>query len=356
MLPVEVGPRNRASKLPALDGLRALSILLVILGHAKNTIGAPAFLRWRFFPSANLGVTIFFVISGYLITTLLLREKERSGTIDLRAFYARRSLRIFPVFLLFLGVVAVLQAPLDLLIPKAAWIGALTYTTNFVTGAGGSWWLGHSWSLGVEEQFYLTWPLAARASRRVMVVVAVALVVLGPISRLLYLLAPQVTKWSLAPFFVHADSIMFGCLGAALPEAKAARLAGFLRRDAGLVLLAAAVLFLDRLATTNLVLVLFPLGQTVTAALVCWAIVALVRRTDGLLSKTLNLPLVVAVGTLSYSLYVWQQLFLPDANRAVAHPWWQAFPLNVLLVVLAAVVSYRFWERPFLRLKERRFS
>ena len=104
----------------------------------------------------RLGVQIFFVISGFLITSLLLREKESTGSISLKLFYARRTLRIFPAFYLFFITIAVLSYLRLIELPRYDLLHAATYTMNY--SGNGTWWMGHLWSLSVEEQFYFVWP------------------------------------------------------------------------------------------------------------------------------------------------------------------------------------------------------
>ncbi|MDX8141202.1 acyltransferase [Lentzea sp. BCCO 10_0061] len=139
-------------RFPALDGVRAIAALMVVFFH----YGGPGFLQgW-------LGVQIFFVLSGFLITTLLLREQARDGRINLKEFYRRRAFRILPVYFVVLLVTAA-----GLLIAGQFWQNPLgrdfplylTFLNEF--GHGGAY--GQSWSLGVEQKFYLVWPLLAFA-------------------------------------------------------------------------------------------------------------------------------------------------------------------------------------------------
>ncbi|MEO7329892.1 MAG: acyltransferase, partial [Minicystis sp.] len=158
--PVSPEPAPAARRIPSLDGLRAISILVVLFGHMAGTRNfAFSFLdRLPTSELANFGVRVFFVISGFLITRLLFEEHARSGTVSLRGFYLRRTLRIFPAFYVFVAVVLVLDRLGKItLLPYDA-LTALTYTMNFHPTASRSWQVGHLWSLSVEEQFYLLWP------------------------------------------------------------------------------------------------------------------------------------------------------------------------------------------------------
>jgi peptidoglycan/LPS O-acetylase OafA/YrhL len=150
--------REAVDRIPTLDGFRAISIGLVALYHLFRTRGFPSppvlapWMRWL----GELGVRVFFVISGYLITGLLLRELRATGKIAIGRFYFRRALRLFPAFYAFLLVVAVLEGAGVIALNPGDLRSAATYTMNY--HANPSWWLIHCWSLSVEEQFYLVWP------------------------------------------------------------------------------------------------------------------------------------------------------------------------------------------------------
>ncbi|MBI5547376.1 MAG: acyltransferase [Deltaproteobacteria bacterium] len=158
---------REAKFFPALDGLRAISILVVIWHHAGGE-GASGILARGFH-----GVSLFFAISGFLITTLLLREQDTKGQISLSRFYLRRTLRIFPLYYLVLGVYTVLV----LVVERGSVAGQgfmanlpsfLTYTSNWLVSrdAGARVIFYFAWSLATEEQFYLLWPSVVRFARR----------------------------------------------------------------------------------------------------------------------------------------------------------------------------------------------
>ena len=189
-------------RIPSLDGLRAISITFVLVAHLKRSLPPqhPAVEQVLFFlDNGRLGVVVFFVISGYLITRLLRREKQESGRINLSSFYARRTIRIFPAFYLYIGTIAALSATGVLRVTREHLLAAGLYIWNyrhpFVDDSFGTglWYLGHTWSLALEEQFYLLWPLTVvlvglLGARRV----ALAVVLLAPLSRVLtYALWPE---------------------------------------------------------------------------------------------------------------------------------------------------------------------
>src|SRR5262245_853543 len=200
-------------RIPSLDGLRAISIGLVLIAHLAGTRNFPlSAATGNFWGFGEFGVRVFFVISGFLITGLLMQELARDGSIHLGRFYVRRTLRIFPPYytlLLALGVASF--SGLLTLAPHDLAHGA-TYTSNYYLDR--SWFLGHTWSLSVEEQFYLLWPavLLLTGLRRGFFVAA-AVVALSPVIR--------VAEWELfrsagggvgMRFETVADSIATGCL------------------------------------------------------------------------------------------------------------------------------------------------
>lgn len=149
-----------SSRLPSLDGWRAVSIAIVLAAHSSYLAGFPAGLKFEvgvLTDAGDLGVRFFFVISGFLITWLLLGEHAASSGrgISLKSFYIRRVLRIFPVYFFFLAVVLCLQMVTPFSQDTRTWLGNLTFSTNFF---GDGRLTGHLWSLAIEEQFYLLWP------------------------------------------------------------------------------------------------------------------------------------------------------------------------------------------------------
>jgi peptidoglycan/LPS O-acetylase OafA/YrhL len=325
--------RQAAARLPGLDGLRALSILLVLASHAG---AAGSALGW-------LGVNIFFVISGFLITMLLLREQDRTGRLDLRRFYQRRALRILPVFYLYIGVVALARAAGWLHFGWQELLAPSLFAGNLVSRHG--WVLGHFWSLSAEEQFYLLWPaVLLLAGRRRSVLTATAVWLLSPFRFMLFWHAglPLLGTW-----FVDEQFIAAGCLLALLHgrlhQQRWYRLA-LTPRGAAVAL--AAVVGLTAVARDT------GGGHAARLAMMLLAL-ALVVMVDAAMTapawgRVLDWPPLAWLGTLSYSLYVWQQLFLqPNGGRMLPAPW------NVLAALAAACLSYYGWERYFLRLKRR---
>lgn len=334
--------RSSIARIPTLDGIRAFAIVLVLAGHVLGSPPLPDVPPLRHL--GDFGVRIFFVLSGFLITTLLLREHAQTGTISLRAFFTRRVFRIFPAFFVFVGAMAILSALGAIDLPASDLVFAATYTMNFTTPE--SWWVGHLWSLAVEEQFYLLWPLAMMVvGKRRWVPTACIAVVLAPLVRAI---APRV----LGPIgdvadhgfpFVF-DSLAVGCLLALLRP----------RLEASPTYLAAlrSPLFYPALlgvATAAVITARSPGASSIVASVmnvgVAMAIHRCVRAPASATGRVLEARPMVWLGGLSYSLYLWQQLF---CNR-LYHAWWTSFPVDLVLAFACAMASYYLVERPVLR-------
>jgi peptidoglycan/LPS O-acetylase OafA/YrhL len=326
---------------PSLDGLRAISIAFVLVAHLTTSGQTPG----GYFPLAPLGklgefgVRVFFVISGYLITSILLAELRREDWISLPRFYFRRMLRLFPAAYFYILVIAVLAAKHFVILEHWDLISAITYTMNFHDARG--WSLGHLWSLAVEEQFYLLWPLTLRTlglvrSTRFLI----ALLVVAPFLRLA---SPYVGP--AFNFFVWSDALATGCLLAILREDLAAnRLYARLLASRWFFLVPVLALAANYVPSTK---VYWLVSETVMNLCIVASVDWTLRKPDSAIGRFLNLPAVSFVGVLSYSLYLWQQIFL---NRESASPYC-AFPLNIILAVTMALISYLLIEAPFLRLR-----
>ncbi|HXZ33247.1 MAG TPA: acyltransferase [Terriglobales bacterium] len=320
-------------RIPSLDGLRAISISLVILGHWVTKHQQLTFLAVY----ANVGVRIFFVISGYLITTLLLSQQQKTGRISLRDFYARRAFRILPAAFTFIVPVIVLHWG------EMRWYdiaAAMLYLVNFDFAC--PWFIGHLWSLSVEEQFYLLWPAILHKWFRHRVKVLIAVVIIAPIySAVCYRL--KVPAGGYGTFPAVADNLAIGCL--------LALFAPHIRKIGRGVACAMAI-----------AVVLIPLfaantpGRTLFMLFILWPVLHL--SISGVLLhavqeryRLLNFGPIVFLGKISYSLYLWQQLFF---FRPEPLPIYLALPLALSF----ACLSYFLVEQPMLRLRDskRRFG
>lgn len=335
-----------AGRLQSLDGLRAISILLVLFGHLNGTRHFPPYRSW-FGDLAHLGVVVFFVISGFLITNLLRLEEARRGRVSLRLFYARRALRIFPASLAYLAVVAVLGVLGTIRLHPGDMLHAVTYTVNYFPSR--SWYVGHLWSLSVEEQFYLLWPFAfVLSSPAARPRIAAAVVLLGPVARAAAALLLRGSPYrDMEMFPMVADCLAAGCLLACLREWLERQpwyLALF--RPRWSLLLLAVVFLINRYTVYSIV-------GVPGIGLINVLLAILIHRSAYLwndrLGVILNCRPLAFCGLLSYSLYLWQQLFLNRASTA----WPQMFPWNILFSAAAALLSYFLLERPLLQLRHR---
>lgn len=337
---------KRSDRLPSLDGLRAISVALVMLGHAGGTRGAGRF-DFGIGDYAHLGVTVFFVISGFLITSMLLAEHAAHGSVSLRLFYARRFLRIFPPAYAFLICISVAWAAGFIHLQPRDLIYGATYTINYDPTR--AWYVGHLWSLSVEEQFYLLWPLAfVLLKPRHAIWGALTGVAIGPVARIAARLFLHGTPYYDLPMFpMVADSIAVGCLFACSK--------GWLERQhwyralmspAGSVALLAVTLIINRFAIYTVVWVF---GTTLQNLCIATLIHRSVYHADGPMGQFLQWRPVAFVGVLSYSLYLWQQPFLNRGSDA----WIAGFPQNVALACTAALASYFLLEKPVMGLRKR---
>ncbi len=346
-------------KYPSINGLRAISILLVVMGHLNLT--STIFQFWKednrvlnlvkyFLLNHHFGVNVFFVVSGFLITSLLLDEEQRTGTISFKKFYIRRSLRIFPAYYFVLLVYFILQLAGYFHFNALSWLTSLTFTKQFYYD---DWYTSHFWSLSVEETFYLFWPLVFMAGDVFRKRIAVFLIVLVPLIRIGFHFYP-VSWHSELTVFTRIDGIALGCLLALYKEEIVARFSAYW--TAIFVFATVAILALPDmpflLSKVGLDFVLVPLGLTYgTLANVLIALILLysVFGPQGLWFRLLNSRVMDYIGVLSYSIYLWQQFFMWALDGP--EDWIHRFPQNTVLIFLAAMGSYHLIEKPFLRMK-----
>jgi len=315
-------------RIPSLDGLRAISISLVLAGHWAE-LRYHADVAGAF---ANLGVRIFFIISGYLITTLLLKEYEKTSTIRLREFYVRRAYRILPAAMVFmLPVFLIFWRELRWYHIAAAGL----YLANF--DYAHPWFLGHLWSLSVEEQFYFLWPSVLKKWHRHRMRILVAVIAVAPLYRVAcHFLGLHGRADETFP--AVADVLAMGCLlaifAAKLPKIKPLWALGMIVPVVFVPVYAGALRFH---ITVLLLFVLWPVMHVSIAGLLLHAV-----QTPYWM---LNARPVVWLGKISYSLYLWQQLFLYGRH---SRPWYFVF-----FALALASASYYFVEQPMLRLRER---
>jgi peptidoglycan/LPS O-acetylase OafA/YrhL len=345
---------------PALDGLRGVAILLVI----------PFDLKWGV-TSGYIGVDLFFVLSGFLITVLLLEEHQRSGRVSLRSFYVRRVLRLLPALsalLLFIVVVSTVAfSPQIAHEYYVAALAALLFVANWVMALDpdgiGAYMrvLGPTWSLGVEEQFYFVWPavlsvmLAFGAGARTLAWTAGAGIVASAVWRVVLSMEGVPPLRIYCGSDTRADALLIGCLvGIVVNRAhfSSPRLDTWLP-IVGLGSLAAFIIGGFTLPS-DASFTMQRGGFTLLAAIAACLIVSVVMIPRSGLTRALSATWLVAIGRVSYALYLWH---LPIGAMVTAERvGLSGVALATVQVLVLAVVVTASWyvvERPALRLKRR---
>ncbi len=319
-------------RIGALDGLRAISVALVIFAHLSQNLNIGMLAKY-----GNLGVSIFFFISGYVICLNMVKEESERDTFSVAAFFARRCFRILPPLILYVATVRVLEylgfTPTTL----TGYLGALTFSCNlrFVIC---DWFMGHTWSLAFEEQFYLVFPilcvLANGSSRIKMFVFLLGICLLAGFGQYIVRVA---NSW-INPG--HYYSLL--CLGVlvALNNTKVLRQ---LRRYSKITFyISSAWLFLYFQLPPNGLLIATHLLFTP----LCIAVIVLspIAFPDAWFATVLRIRPVRFLGRISYGVYLWQQLFLAD--RSI----YSGFDLSTVWILLfvPVLLSYYVVERPAL--------
>lgn len=326
---------DSSKRIPQLDGLRGIAILLVFSSHLIKGLGPH---HEPLIPGTDweinggfIGVTLFFVLSGFLITSIILRERESSGRIDLGQFYIRRARRLLPALVAVCavyGVYAIVALRGQDLLAAAGSIGkAITYTTNLhpiLPTFPDSKWLRHTWSLGIEEQFYILWPITLYLvygtwGRRGVLVAALGGIAVTILAReVLDLVRPSHSIYS---YLLRWDSLLIGCALAVRP----------LRPHRAFVWMAWAYLGYTSIVRREPP----PTWEYATSSIACATILMSSFEQKWLCNRVL-----VWFGTISYGLYLWHVFIM-----RFGLPGWA----NLVVSLLVAQISYTFIERRFLR-------
>ena len=338
---------SHTGRIKALDGLRAVAVLLVVLDHAL--IG---------FEGGGIGVSVFFVLSGFLITTLLIGERERTGGIGLTMFYSRRALRLYPALLVMLAVTIALGCSAKM------GVIAATYTTDlyntFTGNSAGPY--QHTWSLSIEEQFYLLWPIALlplalrfRAHAvKILLLAALASTVVALVgTHQMVASEGTITSAVFNPLW-QAHGLLIGCaLAFVVPGATVRRPTTMVVSGSVAILviavLASVTVHDNWAAAWNL------LAEIAAAAAIAGMVAGEPLRGPARLYES---AAAVWIGARSYGIYLWHVPLIylvalhglgPAGFGRIEGP----ALIGVPAAFLAAAISYRWVERPFLRLKDR---
>jgi peptidoglycan/LPS O-acetylase OafA/YrhL len=342
--------------LPTLDGWRGIAVIGVILYHGREEFSWSNSLPVRLAAHCYLGVDVFFAISGFLICGLLLREYEETGDISLRGFYIRRFFRILPPYYVSLATICAAGAFLALPFNFADVPSCLLFFRNYrplgIDEYGG-FYTAHYWTLAVEEHFYLLWPmllLAARPKRAGRAAFLLAMMVFAwrVIEARFHLLAGVLPPANfLARSDIRMDALLWGCLAAIyFPDIQ--RLAARIRFSQFWVVPATIIVIAQKM---------HPPGQILlNAVLLPVLVVSTVIQPYSVLGRVLEWPPLRWIGTISFSLYLWQELFLPGPATELARGGFrflQQPPWNLLAILVCACLSRYLIEIPMTRLGHR---
>jgi peptidoglycan/LPS O-acetylase OafA/YrhL len=350
------GRRGTWGYIATLDGWRAIAVLMVILEHqlhhsycadsAEGLICGGGF--------GGHGVTIFFGLSGLLITLRLLEEKAARGTFSFRGFYVRRAFRILPPAIAFLVLLVPLHYLLGLSLGRKEWFASLLFNRDLVSLSDFGWYTGHFWSLAVEEKFYLLWPamlaLLLKFRQRTLAFIFVVGSAIGVegwrhVEGHYHLLGPLLGQESFQMWYRfdgRVDGLLWGCALALIVSEPTWR-ARFTKYFSPPVAIAFLALWLATWYNGT--------GGWPEIILIPPLILFTALNAESPIGRFFESSAMRWIGRCSYSLYLWQQLFLVPQPRPLGAL--QEFPLNVIATFVAAWGSYTLLERPFIRVGHR---
>jgi peptidoglycan/LPS O-acetylase OafA/YrhL len=338
------------SRIPSLDGLRALSILMVVFGHAFHI---------KFIDIANLGVRIFFVISAYLIVGMLLRDVEKNK-FSIKTFYFKRFSRTFPAFYAYLLILYFVLSYFNLFEWSQFW-RATVYLENYHPRShwnSNQWFVGHTWSLAVEEQFYVLIALLfyffnkKSINKHQVTLILIFVVLIIPLIRVSYLFIPQIPNLLRGSihrsFETVADSLAIGgILAVSVQEILRSKIYIYFKYKIFLLLL---MIFSFQFLNSPVLTSLFGLklryfynlfGLTVIHSSIGLLILILMNNpASSVFSRFLNNSIMIKIGLWSYSIYLWQQVWLYNWNLPIL--------IKVLGLFACAICSYYLIELKFL--------
>lgn len=329
------------NKIKGLDGLRGLSVLAVIFSHIELFSRLGINQKFSDVVFRHLGVNSFFVLSGFLITLLLIREKNKTDSIDIGAFMLRRALRIFPLYFFSIFVLFLISYFGFTKINECAFFYAITYTVNFAPTSCQAATMSHFWSLAVEEHFYLVWPFIFFINARFAFMAAIAFA-----GACIYFdtgfFSNSLTEYKLNRWtFPAAEPIALGCISAFLCNNIFIKRISTLQAFPWIISLGImAQVFYSNQLLANLVITIL--------------ILYIYHNQKSFLVTSLDIKPLAAIGVISYGLYVWQGVFTGNGPGNGSTP----FPphnidIGLLITFIVAPISYWYFERPFLKIKER---
>lgn len=349
-------------QIQSLDGIRAISCLFVIIGHFSylfsgyfNQVFGPLFGPVITYSIGNqyTGVTFFFVLSGFLITNILIDEFRLKGEVSYRNFFMKRLFRIFPAYYFYFILIFIFLY-YSKIVPytNQDLISAITYTYNYYSDLN-PWFMGHFWSLAVEEQFYLIWPiLFILTYKKFGIKVPILIIFASPLIRILTYYIFEESRGRIS-IMTHTrfDCLLFGCAFAfCFKNNYFEKFNSIITKFKLHFISAFHILFFSRLLQMKFQgKYVMTVGYSLDAFAMCILIVYLVMNTN-LVTKFFNLPIFVHIGTLSYSLYLWH---IPFAWSGLGSSY---LVPRIIAVYFCALFSFLFIESPFMNLRKRFIS
>ena len=349
--------KKTTSRIPSLDGLRALAIFLVIEGHLSD----------RFFQSAKwipgfgaTGVQLFFVISGFIITHNLLKERSQTNQITLRSFWIRRFFRIYPTFFVFMISIFAVSKIFDQYLDLFAYIVTLFLLSAIIPVSGG-WYIGHAWSLSVEQVFYLIWPPLLKFGFGINFLLTS--IAIWPFLRLSYYLLCEKNNIFYFPIRDLVYNYIFmasGCLLAFLINKYQ-----FNTLHQKKWYFCFCILFIypffERFIFENYLLNFKPaqsyisgLSNLVVAFCFSFTILYLIKINNTIYFKFFNHFVISYIGSISYSLYLVQQFFTVPERWAYCDL--QKSPINITLMIFFTIALYYSVEKPSILFGQKLFA
>jgi peptidoglycan/LPS O-acetylase OafA/YrhL len=338
---------NDGRRLPALDGWRGIAILLVLFDHVREGSGG---LLHKISRTGATGVGLFFALSGFLITTRLLQEHAKFGRVNLLHFYLRRGFRLIPASLTYLLALCGLASVGMLTLTAQQFAASLLFFRNYIPmDIGGSgWFTGHFWSLAVEEHFYLLWPALLVRTKGKPVIPAVLACLVGSWRYIdLHYHVVHTHLWFPGRSDVRMDGLLWGCVLAILLSQPSFRQK---LRDAyplWLLLIFCAVDIGSNVLSGKHNY--SPYEPLLLALILVWPVL----YPRSWLATLLDLAPLRWLGALSYSIYIWQELWLVFPGVPSGLRSFQFFPWNLLCAFACAILSYYFIEKPMINFGHR---
>jgi peptidoglycan/LPS O-acetylase OafA/YrhL len=339
---------------PSMDGLRGISIIFVIIAHINSN--EKAFLGQFVF--GQFGVKIFFVLSGFLITTLLIKENYLNNNISLKAFYIRRIFRIIPLIILYLLVLVFLNYLFDLKIPLLSFLNSVFFVRNFPFKITNDWYTGHLWSLSVEEQFYLIFPfILSKYKHKYLKII---LIIIATMSLLYYFMnnnigvfsynkIVRITSWIFIILISPGSiCILIGSLFSILYCKFEKFFLNYMQNK-----FLGLFIFLFAIILHVLSKIFLSVNELIPIIINCCIAITIILNLNknSYFAIFLNTDKIKYIGQLSYSLYIWQQLFTYN------QPWQKILlvnssllfvVINIILLFIISYISHEYFEKFFI--------